>query len=197
MVAAIHNLISEEEYLQTSYRPDCDFIDGLVVRRNWGQFPHARLQILLAVLLANNEKQWKILALPEQRLRVRKGRYRIPDVTALAPDYDRSRPVVEIAPLPCIQILSPEHTMPRILDRCWDYYDLGVPETWIFDPVEREVFIASDRRLVQFTNDILHCGKIEISCSALFAHLGQARMLSIPLTWRAGCISPSEALPND
>jgi len=131
MVAAIHNLISEEEYLQTRYRPDSDFIDGLVLERNWGQFPHARLQILLAVLLANNEKQWNILALLEQRLRVRKGKYRIPDVMALAPDYDRSRPVVEIAPLPCIEILSPEDTMPRILDRCWDYYDLGVPETWI------------------------------------------------------------------
>jgi len=171
MATAIHNLISEDEYLHTSYRPDCDFVDGLLVERNLGQFPHARLQILLAVLLANNEKQWNILALVEQRLRVRKGKYRIPDVMALAPDYDRSGPVVEVAPLLCIEILSQEDTMPRILQRCWDYYDLGVPETWIFDPVEREVFIASDRRVALFTDDVLRCGNIEISRSGLFAHL--------------------------
>jgi len=36
--------ISEEEYLHTSYRPDCDVFDGLVLERNWGDFDHSTLQ---------------------------------------------------------------------------------------------------------------------------------------------------------
>ena len=30
-------LISVEEYLGTSYRPDCDFVDGRVLERNMGE----------------------------------------------------------------------------------------------------------------------------------------------------------------
>ncbi len=37
-------LISVEEYLATSYRPDCDYVDGEVVERNLGEWDHSRLQ---------------------------------------------------------------------------------------------------------------------------------------------------------
>ena len=32
---ATRTLVSVEEYLATSYRPDCDYVDGKVVERNW------------------------------------------------------------------------------------------------------------------------------------------------------------------
>jgi hypothetical protein len=32
--------ISEEEYLKTVYRPDCDYVDGEVLERNLGTFDH-------------------------------------------------------------------------------------------------------------------------------------------------------------
>lgn len=37
-----------EEYLQTSYDPDCEYIDGELEERNVGKWEHARLQYLLA-----------------------------------------------------------------------------------------------------------------------------------------------------
>ena len=37
-------LISEEEYLHTSYEPDCEFEDGVVIERNVGTFKHSELQ---------------------------------------------------------------------------------------------------------------------------------------------------------
>jgi hypothetical protein len=36
-------LISIEEHLNTSYRPDRESIDGEVVERNMGKWQHARL----------------------------------------------------------------------------------------------------------------------------------------------------------
>lgn len=40
-------LISIAEYLRTSYRPDREYIDGVVLERNVGEYDHARLQIVL------------------------------------------------------------------------------------------------------------------------------------------------------
>ena len=38
--------ISVREYLNTSYRPDCDYIDGEVLERNLGEIDHSLLQSL-------------------------------------------------------------------------------------------------------------------------------------------------------
>ena len=37
-------LISVSEYLKSSYRPDCDYVDGRVEERNVGEHDHAALQ---------------------------------------------------------------------------------------------------------------------------------------------------------
>ena len=162
--------ITEEEYLHTSYSPDCEFVDGVVLERPLGQFDHANLQTLLAALFVNNRKNWGVLGLVEQRLRVRTGKYRVPDLLVLPLDYDRSQQVVTVAPLLCIEILSPDDHMPRILERCWEYNELGVPESWIFDPDTKSAYTAKDRTLT-LAPDSLHCGTIEISCAELFAQL--------------------------
>jgi hypothetical protein len=41
---ATSTLISLAEYLSTSYRPDCDFVDGEVRERNVGESEHSILQ---------------------------------------------------------------------------------------------------------------------------------------------------------
>jgi len=47
----------------------------------------------------------------------------------------------------------------------------GHPETWIFDPQTQQVFVARDLAVTQFKDDLLRCGKIQISCAALFSRL--------------------------
>ena len=37
-------LVSLEEYLATSYHPDCDYVDGMLTERNVGQKDHSKLQ---------------------------------------------------------------------------------------------------------------------------------------------------------
>jgi hypothetical protein len=44
-------LISVKEYLRTGYRPDCDYVDGVVVERNVGRFDQGRLQPMIAAYL--------------------------------------------------------------------------------------------------------------------------------------------------
>ncbi|HWZ34412.1 MAG TPA: hypothetical protein VNX18_23900 [Bryobacteraceae bacterium] len=38
--------ISVAEYLATSYRPDCDYIDGHIEERNLGEWDHAIFRLL-------------------------------------------------------------------------------------------------------------------------------------------------------
>jgi hypothetical protein len=42
------SLVSIQEYLNTSYRPDRDYVDGVVLERNFGEYDHARLQTEIA-----------------------------------------------------------------------------------------------------------------------------------------------------
>jgi len=42
--------VSLSEYLNTSYRPDCDYLDGELLERNGGERDHSRLQGLWAII---------------------------------------------------------------------------------------------------------------------------------------------------
>lgn len=41
-----------ETYLRTAYRPDCDYVDGELQERHFGEKDHARLQALLLLFFA-------------------------------------------------------------------------------------------------------------------------------------------------
>lgn len=99
MAATVSHLISEDQYLHTSYSPDCDFVDGVVVDRELGEFSHSRLQSLLTAIFITNEAEWGVLGMVEQRLRVGPGKYRVPDLLALPLNYNRSQEVVTVAAL--------------------------------------------------------------------------------------------------
>ena len=71
------------EYLETSYRPDCDYLDGELLERNVGEWDHSRLQMLLSRYLSNREKEWGILVVPEQRVQVKARHFRVPDISVL------------------------------------------------------------------------------------------------------------------
>jgi Uma2 family endonuclease len=168
---SVAHAVSLEEYLHTTYRPDCDWIDGELRERNVGQFDHARLQTILAALLELQSRKWRALVLVEQRLRIGSNRYRVPDLLVVPADYDRS-PIVSIAPLLCIEILSPDDTIREIVDRSEDYLGLGTPQVWIFDPAKKRAYVDSTKGLHEADPaGTLQCGAIEISLPELFQQL--------------------------
>ncbi len=58
------------EYLATSYRPDCDYVDGEILERNFGEKEHAILLRALILLFGNNSRDWKIEVFPELRVQI-------------------------------------------------------------------------------------------------------------------------------
>jgi Uma2 family endonuclease len=129
--------VSEEEYLRTSYRPDCDYVEGRVEERNVGEFEHSRVQCLLIRIFNVNEREWGVITAPECRLQVRPDRYRVPDVMVLRRSQKVKR-IVREAPLICIEVLSPEDTWARIRERLDEYLAMGVEHVWCFEPESRE-----------------------------------------------------------
>ncbi len=138
---ATSTAVSIETYLHTSYRPDCDYIDGEIQERNLGEKDHARLQILLAGVFLRHEDDWGVRVYPELRVQVSPTRFRVPDITVTdsgAPDEQ----IITHPPLLVIEILSPEDTFARLRERITDYIAFSIPHIWVVDPADRKGYVC-------------------------------------------------------
>lgn len=158
---AAGTLVSVDEYLHTSYRPDCDYVDGDVQERNLGEYEHSVTQAEIAHYLMGHYLQFRRRALTEQRVHVKPTRFRIPDVCVLAAEAPL-KPIVSHPPILCIEILSPEDRMSRYLDRVNDYFEMGVPACWIIDPAVRKGWVATPGLLAEAPDGILRAGELEM-----------------------------------
>ena len=132
-------LVPLNEYLETSYRPDCDYLEGELLERNVGEWDHSRLQMLLSRLSFRREKQWGILVVTEQRVQVKARRFRVPDILVLT--GPPTGPIIKEPPFLCIEILSPSDRMAEMQERIDDYLDFGVRYVWLINPRRRRAFI--------------------------------------------------------
>jgi Uma2 family endonuclease len=147
-------LISVEEYLATSYRPDCDYVDGRIEERNLGEFDHSSLQTAVAIYLGSRQKQLGITVVVEQRVQVSPTRFRIPDVCVVLGKVTEQ--IFRTPPFLCIEILSPEDRMKRVQERIDDYLAMGVKYVWVIDPSDRHVYIATpEAGLQEFKGAVL------------------------------------------
>ena len=140
-------LVSIGDYLSTSYRPDCDFVDGVVAKRNLGGRDHSRLQMSVAGYFYTRRKEWRIHVYPEQRIQVSPTRFRIPDICIVAGEEPKEQ-IFRTPPFICIEILSPEDRLARVRQRMDDYLDFGVKYVWLLDPETRKTH--------RFTTDGMH-----------------------------------------
>ena len=127
---------SIEEYLHSVYEPDMDYVDGVLEERNLGELDHSGLQRRLLLFLCRINDSLEERTFPEARVQVSPTRFRVPDLCVLAPDFQDTT-IIRRAPQLCIEVLSPEDRMTRVLARCRDFLAMGVPEVWVFDPVSR------------------------------------------------------------
>ncbi|MDP9038853.1 MAG: Uma2 family endonuclease [Acidobacteriota bacterium] len=172
MAASSAVLVSLEEYLHTSYRPDRDWIDGEVKERNVGEQPHAGVQGFLVRLLGNRGLEWNVWALPEQRVEVSAKRYRVPDVCAVRRDSGYEA-IVRRAPLLCIEILSRDDRMSEILARVEDYLAMGVEAVWVIDPWRRRAYTAVRPGSLEGAGEALTVGgtAIRVAVGEIWAEL--------------------------
>jgi len=139
---ATTNLISVQEYLNTSYRPDCDYVDGEVQERNVGEFDHALLQTLIAGHFLARSAEWKVVPVVEQRVQVAATRFRIPDVTVLRSSQPREQ-IITAAPLIVVEVLSKDDSLRTMQEKIDDYLNFGVQNIWILDPALRRAYVCS------------------------------------------------------
>jgi Uma2 family endonuclease len=151
-----------EEYLQTSYRPDCDYVDGEIRERNVGKWEHARLQWLLAAWFFAHEKQWGITGSTEQRVRVSNSRIRVPDLVVLTAGVQPD--VLTDPPLLVIEILSPDDSYSDTQERAQDYREMGVETVWIIDPKTRTGRMCSGAEWIE-------ASRMEVKGTPLFVNL--------------------------
>ena len=134
-------LISVDDYLASTYEPDCDFVDGHVEARNVGEWDHSRLQPKVGAYLLAHYGNIGVEVATELRIRVTQTRIRIPDI-CLFLENPRER-VPKTPPFICIEILSPEDRMSRVEVRINDYLAMGVAYVWVIDQETKQAFAAT------------------------------------------------------
>jgi hypothetical protein len=107
-MAAAPVFVPVEEYLQSSYSPDAEYIDGQIVEREstMGENEHSAWQEAICAWFRAQAVSAGIRVRPELRVQVDAYGFLIPDVTLL----DRNLPAEPIAthpPVAVIDVLSP------------------------------------------------------------------------------------------
>jgi Uma2 family endonuclease len=132
-------LLPIEEYLQNSYHPDADYVDGEIEHRTMGEHTHNFLEGFIYYAFTANQEFWGTEAIIEQRIRIDSSRVRVCDVAVI----DASAPFEEVLttpPLICIEVLSPGDRAARAEVVLADYLAMGVANIWFIDPVRRAAY---------------------------------------------------------
>jgi Uma2 family endonuclease len=170
-------LVSLEEYLNTSYEPDMEFVDGALVERNVGTQRHSLLQSLVIMYFGQHRKSHKVKVFAEARLQVGARRHRIPDVLVLEIPYNQGKIVTDV-PAITVEIKSPDDKFDDIVDKCFEYETLGVGNILVMDPDHRRawLFEQNSLRLLPGASVQLHLahGTLDFPFAEMFAELDEA-----------------------
>jgi Uma2 family endonuclease len=144
--------ISLDEYLNSAYEPDRDFVDGVLLERHVGTQRHALLQLIVGAFFLRFRRSHRISVFTECRLLVdaATGRYRIPDVMVLEVPYAKGKVVVDV-PAIIVEIKSPDDTFDDIVDRCFDYEKLTVRNILVMDPDNQRAWLFQQGNLQLLT----------------------------------------------
>ena len=72
-MATTSTLVSVEEYLRTSYKPACDYIDGVLRQKSMPNYEHGKLELRVSNLINQHGKGFE--ALPELTVRLSPNKY--------------------------------------------------------------------------------------------------------------------------
>jgi len=141
------------EYLGSVYRPDVDYVDGVLEERNVGEFDHADIQ--KAILLTLEQlRPMGYRSTQETRLQVSETRFRVPDVCLMPKGWKKTQ-IIREAPLLCVEVLSPRDNVMAMRRRCEDYLRMGVQEVWILDPQIRKAYVLTESEMNELSDGVL------------------------------------------
>lgn len=138
--------VSVEEYLQSSFEPDAEYLDGRVVERTVGEDAHSRVQANLVILFHEMRRKAHLRLRPEIRLQVASSRYRVADFAAFRENAP-AEPVPSHPPLVVVEILSRDDRQTEVIAKLEEYQHWGVPHIWLVDPFLERLYVYRDRSL--------------------------------------------------
>jgi Uma2 family endonuclease len=160
-------VVSAEEYLHTTYDPDMEFVDGVLVERKSGDWLHSLIQSNILFAIRRQYPHLKVVA--ELRSRTANTRYRIPDVSVLLspPQGDY---LLDAAFL-VVEVLSQGDIMSTVIGKLKEYASKGVPNIWLIDPRKRLMWVYSPPALVEIEGETIAAtnGSVELSRGEIFA----------------------------
>ena len=140
-MASATMLLPLSEYLTTSYEHDCEWVEGEVRERGVPDEYHSAIQTFFIGYFLLRQQDLSVRVRAELRVRVAERRYRIPDVTLL-PASAPVQAIPDIAPVLCIEILSPDDSWGEMQEKIREYVAMGVGAVWIVDPRRRLMYAA-------------------------------------------------------
>src|ERR1051326_8593015 len=170
-------LVSVDEYLNSSYHPDVEYVDGALVERGVSTIAHGHLQLIVGAHFRSYRKQFRFTPVTEVRTQIiGRARYRIPDVM-LCPHPLPTGKVMDSVPWAMIEILSPDDKVAEQLERFQDYKKINVLHVVLLDPERLMAYRFEDGSLLQtqFTSLELPTGSVPFDTGALFHQLVERR----------------------
>lgn len=139
--------VSVEEYLNTDYEPNCEYLDGVLKPKAFSDDIHSAFQeILLAFLRAQKLQFPQLRGRPELHSRVTPSRFRIPDVAGTIRQRSGERyPSPEPPPVFTIEIASKNEPWTDLHGKVTDHLAMGVTTAIIADPYNRTVLVATSQ----------------------------------------------------
>jgi len=159
------SVIPVEEYLNTSYDPDMEYVDGVLVQRNIGDWPQSLIQSNIIYHL--RRKYPGVYVLPALTSQTKNTRYRLPDVSVLLA-VPQTRYLLEAAFL-TIEILSDDDGMSAMIEKLEEYSQKGVANIWLIDPRLRKMFTYRSHTLRE-VEDVISTGdpRLELTREEVF-----------------------------
>ena len=147
-----------EVYLRSSFEPDAEYVDGAIQERAVGELDHAAWQKAIQQWFWRREEEWGIRVFAELRVQISPTRFRVPDVVVLenTGPLKEMEQIVRTPPVAVFEILSPEDTLPRTLEKLSDYESMGVRSIFVIDP-------KSGRKYQYKSGDLRHIDAAEIA----------------------------------
>ena len=163
-VMSSSNLLSVDEYLRYSEKPNSEYRDGVVNPKPIPTTFHGLLEFMLVAMLRHLGLQ----AAPEVTVKLSPTKYLVPDVIA-AKVLQAPYPTEPV--LLCCEILSPEDRLGTMLAKCEEYHAWGVPYCWVVDPVKRTAWEYHSAAEPVRATATVRAGDVELSLDQLFSVL--------------------------
>lgn len=130
-MAAAQTLISVADYFAHETKPASEYEDGVLRRKPMAAWDQGVLQNRIMHLLDHAASA--LVSASEVTVRIREGKYLVPDVIVQRRDAIQRPYPIEPVHL-CVEILSPSDRISEALAKCEESHAWGVAMTWILDP---------------------------------------------------------------